>query len=250
MSDDNLPKEKNSNNCPQAKQSIFDNSQVGRDVNVKDIFQTNLNINQLQPPKPVDIPQNIPHRGVNEFVGRIDEIKVLHDLLQGKECVEISAISGMGGVGKTELTIQYILTHRETYQGGICWLQVREQGIGNKIIDFAKAQLGLNPPNSLKSFAQKLSWCWQYWQQGNVLIVFDDVKDYMQIKPYLPPFGSRFRVILTTRQKLLKSSERLELNVLTLDDAMALLQSLIGIERLKGRRYSLKPFRYKACNIS
>lgn len=233
MSNYNSPSDRNSDDFQQTKQSVFDSVDAGGDINTRDIIQTNVNVYKLEPPKPVGIPQNIPHRGVQKFVGRIAEIKVLHDLLQGKECVEISAIAGMGGVGKTELAIQYALTHRETYQGGICWLQAREQDIGNKIIDFAEAQLGLNPPDSLKSSTQQLSWCWQHWQQGNVLIVFDDVKDYTQIKPYLPPFGSRFQVILTTRQRLLKSSERLELNVLTLDAAMTLLQSLIGIERLQ-----------------
>lgn len=233
MSDDKLPIEKSRYNLEQVEQTIFDGAQISGDVNIRDITQNNIVINQPEDSKPVGIPQNIPHRGVTKFVGRTEEMKILHHMLQGTDCVEISAIAGMGGVGKTELAIQYALTHQETYQAGICWLQAKEQDVGNQIIDFARAQLGLNPPDSLKTITQQLSWCWQRWQQGNALVVFDDVKDYTQVKPYLPPFGSRFRVLLTTRQRLLKSSERLELDVLALDAAIALIESLIGAERLQ-----------------
>jgi hypothetical protein len=30
--------------------------------------------------------------------------------------------------------------------------------------------------------------------------VFDDVKDFQQIQPYLPSIGSRFKVLITTRR--------------------------------------------------
>jgi len=40
-------------------------------------------------------------------VGRDDELKALHEQLQQGTTVAISAISGMGGIGKTELAWQY-----------------------------------------------------------------------------------------------------------------------------------------------
>jgi hypothetical protein len=140
----------------------------------------------------------------------------------------------MGGVGKTELAIQYALAHRETYQGGICWLQAREQDVGTQIVNFTQVHLGLNPPKDIKELRERVRWCWQHWQEGNVLVILDDVNDYAQLKPYLPTPASRFRVLLTTRLRLLKSSERLELNVLAPDAAIALLESLIGTQRVQG----------------
>lgn len=85
-----------------------------------------------------------------------------------------------------------------------------------------------------KELRDRVRWCWQHWQEGNVLVILDDVNDYAQLNPYLPPPASRFRVLLTTRLRLLKSSERLQLNVLTPDAAIALLELLIGTQRVQG----------------
>ncbi|MBD2180295.1 hypothetical protein H6S82_11495 [Planktothrix sp. FACHB-1355] len=234
MSVDEVSSEENYPDLQQMKQSILENVQVGGNLTTGDNIQ-NISIYQSEPPKPVGIPQNIPYTGATDFVGRSKELETLHQKLQRADCVAISAIAGMGGVGKTELAIQYALAHRETYQGGICWLQALEQDVGTQIVNFTQVHLGLNPPKDIKELRDQVRWCWQHWQEGNVLVILDDVNDYTQLKPYLPPPASRFRVLLTTRLRLLKSSERLELNVLAPDAAIALLESLIGIERVQGK---------------
>jgi hypothetical protein len=238
MSDDSVKPDENTLNPKQIKQSILEGAQVGGDVNIRDITQ--ITINQSQPPKAVGIPQNIPYRGVTKFVGRTADMELLHQMLQGTECVAIYAIAGMGGVGKTELAIQYAQTYQKNYQGGICWFQAQEQDVGDQILDFA-VQIGLDVPKEVDNTIQRVRWCWQHWhQEGNVLVVFDDVKDYTYIKPYLPRIASRFRVLLTTRKKLLTPSERLELNVLSLDAALALLEWLIDKERVQRELESAK----------
>lgn len=83
-------------------------------------------------------------------------MELLHQMLQGTECVAIYAIAGMGGVGKTELAIQYAQTYQKSYQGGICWLQAQKQSMGYQILIFAKVQLGLALPIHLEVLLQKL----------------------------------------------------------------------------------------------
>lgn len=143
----------------------------------------------------------------------------------------IAAVEGMGGVGKTELAIQYSLLHLQlhNYPGGICWLRARESDIGLQILQFATTDLDKKPPEDLE-LPERVRWCWQHWQQGNTLIVLDDVNNYSHIKPYLPPQPSQFKVLITTRLKLDLASS-LFLEVLSEADALLLLAQLIGEEK-------------------
>ena len=63
-------------------------------------------------------------------------MKVLHSKLQHNNAVAISAIAGMGGVGKTELATQYARQHEADYPGGICWLNARDTNLAAEIIQF------------------------------------------------------------------------------------------------------------------
>ncbi len=183
---------------------------------------------------PFAIPQNIPasNAGDGKFVGRKKELERLHDNLQRKAEVVITAVEGMGGVGKTELAIQYSLLYLRlrTYPGGICWLQARETDIGLQIVKFAITDLKLQPPDNLE-LPERVRWCWNRWPQGNTLVVLDDVKNYRDIKPYLPPQNSQFKVLITTRLKL-DLAASLSLSVLEEEDALDLLKQLIGSQKV------------------
>ncbi|GAB1544215.1 hypothetical protein NUACC21_68910 [Scytonema sp. NUACC21] len=65
-------------------------------------------------------PNNLQFSGTANFVGRAHELTILHEKFQRTGAVAISAVAGMGGVGKTELAIQYIKQHEADYAGGIC----------------------------------------------------------------------------------------------------------------------------------
>jgi tetratricopeptide (TPR) repeat protein len=197
--------------------------------NITQIYETVNNLGDI--PKPTGFPQNIPDSSTDKFVGRERELESLHQKLQRNHEVVIAAIEGMGGVGKTELAIQYCLLHLQlhSYPGGICWLRARESDIGLQILQFAITDLGLQPPENLK-LPERVRWCWQRWQQGNTLVVLDDVNNYSHIKPYLPPQPSQFKILITTRLKLDLASS-LFLEVLSETEALLLLAQLIGEEK-------------------
>jgi len=176
-------------------------------------------------PKPTFY-ENIPLSGVVEFVGRETDLQNLHQLLQENEQVVIAAVAGMGGVGKTELALQYARNHRETYKGGICWLLAKVGDVGIQIVQFARTHLDLNLPEGLDVFAQ-VQYCWRHWREGDVLLVLDDVGEYELVKPYLPSSSSRFKVLITTRQHLGASIKELSLDVLQPQAALELLKSFL-----------------------
>ncbi|MBD2114953.1 tetratricopeptide repeat protein [Nodosilinea sp. FACHB-141] len=179
----------------------------------------------------VSVPHNLPRSGVSVFIGREAELAILNKKLQQDNQVAIVGIEGMGGIGKTELALQYASSHCQiaTYSGGICWIKARED-IGIQIVSFAKTRLNLNPPDDL-NLNETVAFCWQNWDAGNVLIILDDVQDYKSIQLYLPPAEPRFKVLLTTRLRLSPPVETLSLEVLTQAETLELLRSFLGSER-------------------
>ena len=109
---------------PLVVQKIFENVRADGNItvgNITQIYQTVSNLGDI--PKPTGFPQNIPLSNTDKFVGRERELEHLHQQLQRNNSVVIAAVEGMGGVGKTELAIQYSLLHLQlhTYPGSICW---------------------------------------------------------------------------------------------------------------------------------
>ncbi|NEO50901.1 MAG: tetratricopeptide repeat protein [Moorea sp. SIO4A3] len=135
---------------------------------------------------------------------RHEPLEELHQLLQDNTIVAITDRTGKGGVGKTELAIQYSWYNLEDYPGGCCWLNLQGVDIVTQLSEFAFVNEfpGFNIPEKF-SIASQLAYCWRNWQPGKVLLVFDNVTNIEQIQDYLPPMGSRFRVLITTRSSQL-----------------------------------------------
>ncbi|WP_445634738.1 hypothetical protein NSTC745_06582 [Nostoc sp. DSM 114161] len=177
-----------------------------------------------------NIPPAVPFK---KFVGRETELEELHQKLQTSRQVAIVAVAGMGGVGKTELATQYAKQHLQNYQGGVCWLSAQGIDVGIQILRFAELKFKLIAPDDWE-LADRLRYCWQNWEKGEVLLVFDDVTDYKkQVKPYLPPESPQFKVLLTTRLEFDRTLLQLPLGVLKPLAAIKLLKSLVDRERLK-----------------
>ncbi|OZH52174.1 hypothetical protein AFK68_26100 [Hydrocoleum sp. CS-953] len=164
-------------------------------------------------------------------MGREKELAELHELLKNNQRVAVASVSGMGGVGKTELSRRYALAHKSAYPGGICWLEVPAENVGIQILRFAQNNLQLILPEE-EDLLGRLRYCWQNWSGGEALLIYNDVTDYeSQVKPFLPP-DSRFRVLLTTRKSFGKAFRELPLDVLKPLAAMELLKSILGRERV------------------
>jgi hypothetical protein len=189
-------------------------------------------INPLRPLPPTGTPSNLPSSGTSFFVGRDETLKRVHEQLQKSNQLAICAVSGMGGIGKTELAVQYATRHKDNYSGGLCWLQCRAGDVGTQIVNFALSRLGLTIPKGLEP-PDRIGYCWQHWKEGQVLLIYDDVTDYQEIASLLPPRDmSRFKVLLTSRQRAGANYSRIDLDVLDGNSSLELLRSLVGGERI------------------
>ncbi|KAM3102453.1 tetratricopeptide repeat protein [Phormidesmis sp. 146-12] len=184
-----------------------------------------------KPVYPLSIPANLPLVS-KIFVGRDEDLATLHEQLQSRETIAISSITGMGGIGKTELAAQYALEQRDlgTYPGGICWLKARED-VGSQIVLFARSHFNFSIPDDLE-LAQKVAWCWRKWEQKETLIVLDDVQAYEDVKPFLPPQRSQFKVLMTTRSRFGHPVQNYEIKVLSEGQSLELLRAIVQDSRV------------------
>ncbi|MCY7333210.1 MAG: transcriptional regulator [Pseudanabaena sp. CAN_BIN31] len=218
------------------------NIEHGQDIHIgdriyvswnKDAINALIEVIQKNFALPTKIPDNLPRSGVVKFVGRDLVINQLHQMVENHH-IGISAIVGMGGVGKTELAIQYVKRYKNYYSGGICWLYAREFNVGTQIVGYAQSQIGLKIPDGLDLLDQ-VAFCWRNWQQqGYVIIVLDDVVHFTRdVEPYLPPESLHFRLLMTTRLKFSFPIQMLSLDVFTFEKAFEMLESFIGNDRIK-----------------
>ena len=230
---------------PSSEGRAFDGSvgsvgNQGKQHNVAGVVEGNQiyvagNYYEAQQSTPAGIPHNLPYSNA-QFVGREAEIETLHQQLQRSHRLAISAIAGMGGVGKTELALQYAQQHLPHYRGGVVWLS--GDRATTELLAFAQAQLF--PRFKLAELGDadvQLAYCWRHWpMQDNlphpVLLIVDDVTNYREQMAQYLKVGSRFRILLTTRERL-QGIARLDLDVLAPIEALTLLSNIIGIERME-----------------
>ena len=183
-------------------------------------------------------PRSVPFRGVKNFVGRQSELEQLHETLQESNRAAISVVAGMGGVGKTELAIQYWEQKKDCYPGGVCWLTGRYGNLASQVLEFASLNLGLEVPQKIGEkplgLGEQLRWCWRNWQppDGLVLLVVDDATSLPECREVLPDNDSRFRVLITTRLRKLdpEFASEISLDVLKRNYSLELLAALLGEE--------------------
>lgn len=157
---------------------------------------------------------SLPPRNEN-FLGRVDELKKLEDTLTNEGMVYV--VNGIGGVGKSELSYEYLHRNKERYNN-IAFLEFSDErtSIEELFRIKFKERFALSENDNLDSIINKL----QGLKTKNLLLIdnLQNREDFEKIKA----LNSNFHLLITTRRSDLESRYKLNLEVLSDEDARAL----------------------------
>ena len=189
-------------------------------------------------PEPVRFPGlpslwKIPGRNPN-FTGRDHELAAIGLALTAESTVTVHSLRGLGGVGKSQLAIEYAHSHASDYD--LAWSIAAEKSatIPDQFSELAR-KLGLDPaddPDDLRDQVHHALRGLEGW-----LLIFDDADDVADIRPWLPTIPLRTgvpgHVIVTTRRGGFRSlGQVMDLDVIDLPAAVRLLRARVpGLEQ-------------------
>lgn len=171
---------------------------------------------------------NVPFARNRSFTGREDELDRLHSLFASNTPgAAFQALSGLGGVGKTQLALEYAYLFASSYDV-VWWLRAEEPA--TLAADFADLAMALRLPGRNESDQRVSIEIVKQWlsRSGRWLLIFDSVREPRDVAPYLTPAGTG-HVLVTSRHAAWRGvATPLPMRGLKRDDAIAFLLSRTG----------------------
>jgi tetratricopeptide (TPR) repeat protein len=201
-----------------------------------------LDANALPPLPGVHVPEPAPLPGrsrmhmrrIPQFVGRTDQLRALARALQvdGRAAIgQVASVTGLGGIGKTQLAAEFVHRYGQFFFGGVFWLGFSDPASVRTEIALCggPGHLGLwtdeNAPDIATQVAQVRS---VFAGPEPRLLVFDNCEDETLLNEWLPASGG-CRVLVTSRRAAFSPhlvEHTVPLDVLPRRDSLTLLRSL------------------------
>ena len=164
------------------------------------------------------------------FTGREDVLKYLHDAYASSSTMVLGqpqAISGLGGIGKTQTAIEYAYRYRSDYQA-VLWVMANSQE--TLVSDFLSIAHLLKLPEKESQDQNEVIDAVKLWLEDHVgwLLVFDNADDLSLVKDFMPT-TKKGHVLLTTRSQATSRIARgLYLEVMTPEEGALFLLRRAG----------------------
>lgn len=179
-----------------------------------------------------------------QFVGRKKELDDIEKALQGDEFQrKVVCLHGLGGIGKTQIAIEFAKKHQNSYTAAF-WLNGKDEDTLKKsFVDIAKRLPESNPSSvSQERNADQTVEIVQKWLsiKGNTrwIMIFDnvdnpkssDIEDPLayDVKTYFP-FADHGSILITTRSSRLRIGELISVKKLgDIQESIKILTSTSG----------------------
>ncbi|MER6126494.1 BTAD domain-containing putative transcriptional regulator [Streptomyces sp. NPDC001795] len=192
----------------------------------------------VAPVRPAQLPATVP-----DFTGRASFVAELSDVLASAEgrVMAVSALAGIGGVGKTTLAVHVAHQARGAFPDGQLYVDL--QGAGQRAAEpetvlgsFLRA-LG-TPDSAIPDSMEERAALYRSVLDGRrVLVLLDNAKDAAQVRPLLPGTeGCAALVTSRVRMVDLAGAHLVDLDVMSPEEALHLFTKIVGEERVGSER--------------
>ncbi|EST39464.1 hypothetical protein N566_01835, partial [Streptomycetaceae bacterium MP113-05] len=188
--------------------------------------------------RPAQLPATVP-----DFTGRAGLVAELGEELGTAEgtVMAVSAVAGIGGVGKTALAVHVAHATREHFPDGQLYVDL--QGAGPAAAD-PEAVLGAflralgTPDAAVPDGVEERAALFRSRLAGRrVLALLDNARDAAQVRPLLPGAeGCAALITSRTRMVDLAGAHLVDLDVMSPEEAMTLFTRIVGRDRVESER--------------
>jgi hypothetical protein len=135
----------------------------------------------------------------DQIIGREEALsKVRQQLTAGRRTAigQAAVFQGLGGLGKTQLAVEYAYRYRDEYPNGVIWLTA-DQDIDAQLVDLAVKARWVAPESEHK-FKLEIA-RHRLRSYSGCLIVFDNLEQMSAIEGYLPEPPAEPHILATSR---------------------------------------------------
>ncbi|MEV0908189.1 FxSxx-COOH system tetratricopeptide repeat protein [Streptomyces hokutonensis] len=175
---------------------------------------------------------NVPLRNTS-FVGRMGLLQAVEEQLSAQDTAAVlpHALHGMGGVGKSQLALEYVYRHQQDYKV-ICWIPAERESLILTALANLAARLRLVPavqdggsaPAANTAVPAVIEALRSGAPYDNWLLIFDNAENVDGVRNYFPANGPGKIIVTSRNREWERVATPLRVNVFEREESIELLQ--------------------------